>query len=51
MLKTEPESYSDVMGILTSDYQTYLESQWIKELRRKYPVIVDQKTVNTIKEN
>jgi len=51
MLKTEPESYADVMGILTSDYQTYLENQWIKELRRKYPVIIDQKTLNSIKEN
>jgi len=51
MLKTGPESYADVMGILTSDYQTYLENQWVRELQREYPVIVDQKTLNTIKEN
>lgn len=51
ILKNGPESYSDVMGILTSDYQTYLEDQWMKELRRKYPVVIDQKTLKSIKEN
>ena len=51
MLKNGPESYADVMGVLTSDYQAYLEDQWMKELRRKYPVIVDQKVLKTIKEN
>ncbi|GAT61605.1 peptidylprolyl isomerase [Paludibacter jiangxiensis] len=51
ILKNGPESYSDVMGILTSDYQAYLEDQWMKELRRKYPVVIDQKTLKSIKEN
>ncbi|MTK52225.1 peptidylprolyl isomerase [Paludibacter sp.] len=51
MLKNGPESYSDVMGILTSDYQAYLEDQWMKELRRRYPVMIDQKTLKSIKEN
>jgi peptidyl-prolyl cis-trans isomerase SurA len=51
ILKNGPESYSDVMGILTSDYQAYLEDQWMKELRHKYPVVIDQKTLKSIKEN
>ncbi|MBP1639080.1 MAG: PpiC-type peptidyl-prolyl cis-trans isomerase [Bacteroidetes bacterium] len=51
ILKTGPESYSDVIGILTSDYQTYLENQWVKELRKKYTITIDQQVLKTIKEN
>lgn len=51
MLKNGPESYTDVLGILTSDYQTWLEDQWTKELRRRYPVKINQKVLETIKEN
>ena len=32
--KTLPEA----RGLATSDYQNYLEKQWIQELRAKYPV-------------
>jgi peptidyl-prolyl cis-trans isomerase SurA len=26
------------VGQATSDYQNYLEAEWLKELRKKYPV-------------
>jgi len=51
MLKNGPESYTDIRGLVTADYQGYLEEQWIKELRKKYPVEVNQKVLKTIKEN
>lgn len=50
MIGTEPDSYQDVRGELITDYQTYLEAQWLQELQKKYKVVVDQKVLNAIKE-
>lgn len=35
-----PNDYRDVRGRLISDYQEYLEKEWVERLRKKYPVIV-----------
>ncbi len=37
-----PRNYHDARGFVINDYQTWLEDQWITELRKKYPVKVDQ---------
>lgn len=44
----EPKSLKEAKGIITSDYQTYLEKEWIKELRAKYPVQVNEETVRLL---
>ena len=41
--------YNKVRGIVISKYQDELEKQWIKELREKYTVEVNQKVLNSIK--
>ncbi|HRZ97045.1 MAG TPA: peptidylprolyl isomerase [Paludibacter sp.] len=46
-----PESYADVRGLVTADYQEYLEKEWIAALRSKYPVVIDQKVLGTITKN
>jgi peptidyl-prolyl cis-trans isomerase SurA len=51
MLPLGPESYTDVKGAVTADYQTYLEDQWVRSLRKKYPVSINQAVLKTIKEN
>ena len=51
MLKNKPENYTDVRGLVTADYQEYLEQEWIKALRAKYPVKVDQNVLKTVKKN
>lgn len=51
MLKNKPEDYTDVRGLVTADYQEYLEQEWIKALRAKYPVSVDQNILKTVKKN
>ena len=51
LLKTMPEEYTDVRGLVTADYQTYLEEEWIKYLRAKYPVEIDRKVLRTVKKN
>ncbi len=51
MLKNKPENYTDVRGLVTADYQEYLEQEWIKALRAKYSVNVDQNILKTVKKN
>jgi len=51
MLKNTPEDYTDVRGLVTADYQEYLEKEWITTLRAKYPVVVDQNILKTVKKN
>ncbi|MDD4971793.1 MAG: peptidylprolyl isomerase [Paludibacter sp.] len=51
LLKNKPEDYTDVRGLVTADYQEFLEREWIKTLRAKYPVNVDQNVLKTVKKN
>ena len=44
-----PASWDDEKGKVTTDYQDYLEAQWIKQLRAKYPVVIDQAVWEKIK--
>jgi peptidyl-prolyl cis-trans isomerase SurA len=44
----EPKELDDARGQITSDYQTYLEEEWIKELKEKYPVEVDRSLLSRI---
>lgn len=44
----QPKTLDEARGLFISDYQDYLEEQWIKELRRKYKVKVNKKLLKTI---
>ena len=44
-----PAAWDDEKGKVTTDYQDYLEAEWIKALRAKYPVIIDEQVWNAIK--
>ena len=44
-----PEAWTDEKGKVTTDYQDYLEAEWIKRLREKYPVEIDRKVWEEIK--
>ena len=46
--KKMPKTYEDVRGAVTSDYQTYLEQQWVKELRQKYSFTVYPEVLRTV---
>ena len=48
LLKKRPDSYEDVRGLVTADYQEMLEKQWVAELRRKYPVEVYRGVLETV---
>lgn len=44
-----PATWDDEKGKVTTDYQDYLEAQWVKRLREKYPVVIDQEVWVRIK--
>ena len=47
-LAAGPKALSDARGQATSDYQNYLEKQWIEQLRQQYPVQVNEAEVNKL---
>ena len=44
-----PETWEDEKGKVTTDYQDYLEAEWIKRLREKYPVELNKEVWEKIK--
>jgi peptidyl-prolyl cis-trans isomerase SurA len=44
-----PDSLTDVRGMVVTDYQDYLEKEWIKSLNEKYPVKIYRDVLITIK--
>jgi len=49
VLEPAPKLLSEARGLITADYQTYLDNEWTKELRNKYTIIVNQKVLKKIK--
>lgn len=50
VLKRKPESFKDVRGPVSADYQNYLEDNWVKNLRKKYAdqIIIHEDVVKTV---
>ena len=46
-----PQVYIDERGKVVTDYQDYLEKSWVKSLREKYPVVINQEALETLKSN
>ena len=46
--QTMPRSFNEAKGLVINDYQELLEAQWVKQLREKYPVKVDEKVLATV---
>ncbi|MFA4853442.1 MAG: hypothetical protein WC599_13070, partial [Bacteroidales bacterium] len=49
IIPKEPKTLAEARGLITADYQTYLEKVWISELKKKYPVVVNREVFETIK--
>jgi len=49
LVAPEPKSLNEARGLITADYQSYLEKQWIEHLRNKYDVEVNEKVLSSIK--
>ena len=47
-LPAGPKALADARGQATSDYQNYLEKQWLDQLRQQYPVVVNEAEVSKL---
>jgi len=45
----EPKNLNEARGLITADYQNYLEKEWIEQLREKYTVTVNEDVLSEIK--
>ena len=48
IVKPTPKTYLEARGLVTSEYQTWLEKNWIDSLKQKYPVSIDKKVLDSI---
>ena len=46
--KKRPDTYEDVRGEVTADYQSLLEKRWVSELRKKYTIIIYPEVLATV---
>jgi len=49
LLSPANKTLSEARGLITADYQNYLEKIWIQYLRQKYPVVVKKEVFSQIK--
>jgi peptidyl-prolyl cis-trans isomerase SurA len=49
VLKPTPKSLKEARGLVTAEYQNYLEQQWIAELRGKYKYTANEELLKNIK--
>ena len=49
VLKPEIKDLNEARGLITADYQNYLEKLWIQYLRQKYPVVIHKDILAKIK--
>jgi peptidyl-prolyl cis-trans isomerase SurA len=47
VMEPTPKTLEEAKGLITSEYQSHLEKQWIQQLRSKYAFSVDQNVLNS----
>ena len=47
IIEPTPKTLDEAKGIITADYQNHLEKEWIRSLRAKYPVSVNEDVLNS----
>lgn len=50
ILDPQPKSLDEARGIITADYQDFLEKQWVEKLRKKYDYKVNKDVLKSIKQ-
>jgi len=47
--KTDPPSFEEVEGEMTAGYQEWLMEEWIRQLKNKYPVKIENKILDEVR--
>ncbi len=47
--QTQPRSFADARGLVITDYQNELEKTWLEELKKKYPVRIQENVLEGLK--
>ena len=48
IIKPQAKQLEEARGLVTADYQNYLEKEWINNLKQKYPVKINQKVLTKV---
>ena len=48
ILPPAPKTLNEVRGLVTSDYQNFLEEEWVKSLKEKYKVTVNNEVLKLV---
>jgi len=48
IIPAQQKELDEARGLVTADYQTFLEKEWIEQLKEKYPVTINSKVLSTI---
>lgn len=51
IIPPQPKRLDEARGLVTADYQTYLEEEWVEQLKNKYPVTVNEDVLDLIINN
>ena len=49
--QSEPRTYEEAKGLVVNDYQAELEQKWLAELKKKYPVVINQSVLAGLMNN
>lgn len=49
VLDAQPKKLNEIRGLITSDYQNFLEKEWLKTLKSKYKVNVNEEVLKLVK--
>ncbi len=49
IIPVQPKELSEIRGIIIAEYQNELETEWIKELKNKYKITINEQVLNSLK--
>ena len=49
VLKPMPKTLMESKGLVTADYQSYLEKEWIETLKKKYTIEIFKEVLSSIR--
>jgi len=49
-IEPQPKTLAQAKGLVTADYQKYLENEWTNSLKKKYPVSINEKVLTALKQ-